>query len=170
MTMRGFSLVEMGIVLVLLGALSVLLAAPLLRAMRSGADLRAGRELEKVRAALIGYAQAKNRLPENLPDAAQATDLFGGELRYFADSYLLSHDVCADGARAADLAELRVRTAGGVLPHVAFYVGTPGRDKQWRIAYGETPIDVREPGDDQVVYVSWYQLRALVCAGEAGEN
>lgn len=166
--MRGFTLLEMGIVLVLLGFIAVLLSTPLVRAVRSETRLRAARELEHVRDALVGYAQFRRALPAALADATQAKDMFGSDITYRADSRLLSADICDGSLKAADVAELTVRTTAGDVPHVALYLGTPGRDKQRQIACEDTPIDIREPGDDLALFATWYELRARVCTANGG--
>ncbi len=164
--MRGFSLLEMAIVLVLLGGIAVLLSTPIVRALRSETDLRAAYELEQVRDALIGYAQSRLILPDALSAAVQSMDMFGNAIAYSADSRLLFGNICDGSLSASDITELQVRTSGGDVPHVAFYLVTAGQDGQQRIDSAGSLVDVREPGDDQVLFVSWYQLRAAACSAE----
>ncbi len=168
--MRGFSLLEMAIVLVLLGSVSVLLSGPLVRALRSETGLRAAHELEQVRDALIGYAQTRRSLPEDLSAVGQSADMFGNAITYRVDSRLVSGNICDGSLKASDIIELEVRTSGGDVPHVALYLGTSGQDGRQRIASADSPVDVREPGDDLALYVSWYQLLAAVCSAYGGSQ
>ncbi len=60
---QGFSLIEMAIVLVILGALLGGLMVPLSSQREVSQRQAAERQLQEIRNALIGFAQANNRLP-----------------------------------------------------------------------------------------------------------
>ncbi len=174
MSMRGFSLLEMAIVLALLGLMFVLLATPIVRAIRTDSVLRAKSELDRISESLVGYAQIRKTLPESLALAGQTRDMFGNIISYSADSSLVSGDMCDGSLDVASVAQLQVNTSSGVVGNVAFFLGTAGPDKQQSIltdvSVSNTSIDVRDPGDDLALYLTWYELRAAVCTAYGGDQ
>lgn len=169
MSMRGFSLLEMAVVLALLGLVFVLLSTPLIRALRSDSGLRAKKELEQAYDTLIGYAQTRTALPQTLAAAGQTKDMFGNVIAYRADSGLISVNICDGSLDVSAVTELSVMTSDGIVPHVAFILGTAGQDKQQAIDFAATPVDVRDPGDDPALYCTWYELRAATCTAAEDE-
>lgn len=81
MKIKGFTLIEMAVVLVILGLLLSRLLIPMSEQMTQGKMTVTEQRLEKIKAALIGYAITYNRLPcsdidqDGKEDRAQKTTL-----------------------------------------------------------------------------------------------
>lgn len=78
---KGFSLIEIAVVLVIITILVTIIAIPLATQLEQQRRNDTGRQLETIKEALIGYAQANGRLPCPATDGANygATNTYGSE-------------------------------------------------------------------------------------------
>lgn len=163
---RGFTLVEMAIVLVIVGLLATTLLPGLISAIKRGHVSETRNAMTATRNAVIGYALHKKLtqnpvLPASLDDLGNPLDSWGNPLRYWCDNNLNASNSTADICTGAlSPANKKVFTAQGEsITHVAFVLQSGGPDAQ-----NGTLANASTIHDDIVVYVTLPQLRAQVCA------
>lgn len=151
----GFTLVEMGVVLLLIGII-VGAALPLLvSGIKQGKVAAARDELEAAADELVGYAIENGMLPETY----ERTDVWGGDLHYGVASGLES-SICD---KAGEEPEYTLHRPEQDIENVAFVLSSNGPDRRQSVLFGDSQINAGSMEDDLLAYVSFLQLYRKVC-------
>lgn len=161
---KGFTLIELAIILVVIGIL-IALGAGLVGILTKQAKLRESREIVKAaREAVIGYAVKNKRLPTvaEFFQIVRDKDAWGNNLFPYPDPSLISGDICCSPATG-----FQVNDRGTLKTDVAFIVFSLGENGTNNT--GTTPPftiqEYSDTYDDIVQYISLSELReALACS------
>jgi len=159
---RGFTLVELAIVLVVLGLIAAMVVPTLKSGILRGKMSEARATLQAVRDGVIGVAQANSRiLPATLAPLGAPKDPWGNAIRYRRDPGLTG-DVCAANATSGTF----VSPEGQTIADVAFVVASSGPDFQEDAALNAS-TDARQADDDLILAVTLPHLKTILCADRA---
>ncbi|MBZ4648689.1 MAG: uncharacterized protein JG760_940 [Desulfomicrobiaceae bacterium] len=162
---RGFTLVELAIVLVVLGLIAAMVMPTLKSGILRGKMSEARATLQAVRDGVIGVAQANSRiLPATLAPLGAPKDPWGNAIRYRRDPNLTG-DVCAANATSGTF----VSPEGQTIADVAFVVASSGPDFQEDAALNAS-TDARQADDDLILAVTLPHLKTILCADRAGSG
>jgi prepilin-type N-terminal cleavage/methylation domain-containing protein len=171
---RGFTMVEMAIVLVIVGVIASVLVPTIYKSVQQG-KITAGREvLEEVKKQVVGYAIQTERLPSDTDTDYGASifntrDPWGRKLDYHPATAMMDaagagYELC-DQSNATS-ADLEVTLPGGsTVSNVAFALVSRGPDHTADITFAAPILDLSGKDDDLAVWVNFYQLYRLVCGG-----
>lgn len=188
---RGFTLIEMAIVLVIVGLLAGITLPLIGDLIKREKRSEAGNFLEKVKNEIIGYAIINKRLPASLSDIGVGDDPYGQALQYWVDSKLSSSDLCdnspednltlryydgpgaSDNTEYGDLGFIVLSTGRNVLAE--YYEPTTDTvrvwDKRYYVGHPDAdPSSTSEEFDDIYEYVSYNYLKNKVCTNTANEQ
>jgi prepilin-type N-terminal cleavage/methylation domain-containing protein len=158
MPRRGFTLVEVAVVLILLGILAGLIIPALTSSVRHEKLYEAKDDLLALRHAIVQWAKAhSNTLPANLTSAnLPSQDIWGRD--YFYTRYE-SGDICNNpGPANANL------TLNGKDINASFVLISHGPDTTHNIDTSGALIDLTEPHDDLYTYMGHDELYYLICS------
>ncbi|HCF06226.1 MAG TPA: hypothetical protein DEU72_08365, partial [Desulfomicrobiaceae bacterium] len=159
---RGFTLVELAIVLVVLGLIAAMVMPTLKSGILRGKMSEARATLQAVRDGVIGVAQANSRiLPATLAPLGAPKDPWGNAIRYRRDPNLTG-DVCAANATSGTF----ISPEGQTIADVAFVVASSGPDFQEDAALNAS-TDARQADDDLILAVTLPHLKTILCAERA---
>lgn len=166
---RGFSLIEMALVLIVLGVLTTLIMPPILASVRKEKNTQAKNALRSAKDSVIGYAMLNHVLPPTLAAAGVTRDPWSRDYRYWSDSYLTSGTATPDAICTANSTKvvnfLNMKVKGGGVNATAFVLASLGPDGATTLPVPPTkPTDLTNLGDDLVEYVTLAQLKTLVCS------
>ncbi len=179
---RGFTLIEMAIVLVIVGLLAGLTLPLISDLIKREKRSEAGDFLEKVKNEIIGFAIINKRLPTDLSEIGVGNDPYGQPLQYWVDSKLSSSNLCENSP--ADNLTLRYTDASGDNDYgdMGFIVLSTGRNVTQEyvdVGGAGTTIQVwevraysgaSEEFDDLYEYVSFNYLKNKICTNTANEQ
>ncbi len=166
MSQRGFTLIELAMVLVVIGLL-IGLGASLIGPLTKRAKLIETRETVKaVYESILGYAAANKRLPADLSVLGIKTiDAYTRPLQYFRADALVTNNLCTSAATYFTVND----SSSGTLQtksNVAFIVFAEG-DNRTNNTGSTSPFTIKEQGvddyDDIVMYVDIDKLRSQIC-------
>ncbi|GEM_PF-187513 len=181
---KGFTLVEMTIVLVIVGLL-IGLGSSMIGPLTTMSKVRESREIvESDMAAITGWAASNNRLPDTLGGvtdfisvAKRPTDAWGRTVIYLYDSNLAPASATKDTICGRKTTLVTVQTSDPVatVSNVAFVILNQGEDATTQVNIGGTPlisgavagtITVPAGTDDIVRWVTLDELRSRIgCQG-----
>jgi prepilin-type N-terminal cleavage/methylation domain-containing protein len=162
---RGFTLVELAIVLVVLGLIAAMVMPTLKSGILRGKMSEARATLQAVRDGVIGVAQAQANsriLPATLAPLGAPKDPWGNAIRYRRDPNLTG-DVCAANATASTF----ISPEGQTIADVAFVVASSGPDFQEDAALNAS-TDARQADDDLILAVTLPHLKTILCERAKG--
>ncbi len=178
---EGFTLIELGIVLLIMGVIAGVLGPALFSGIKQEKVTQGRNELRELRDSIIGFAIDKRVLPSDLSDEVGATDdVWGRKVNYQYWEELTNNDLCKD-VDATEF-EVEIRDSGSNIENIAFILSSDGQDHQPFLDL--TPENVTSAHvtdltnldaddklqDDQFIYVTLGHLKAVVCPASKKEN
>lgn len=171
----GFSMIEMSLVLVVLGIMTMLLMPPIIASVKKERGTMAKNALRAVKDAIIGYAMINRQLPPNLSVLGNLLDPWGHAFHYWPDNGLTTGDICGSTLSQATqfngmlvkstLYNATTGTYGETSSGTGFIVASDGPDGVSGIPLtGGNPTALTNAGDDLVEYVTVSQLKTLICS------
>lgn len=194
---RGFSLVEIAIVLVIIGIIAVIVIPAILSGIESQRRGLVKDDVTSLKNEIIGYAVVNKNLPDVLSALGRSQDRWGNNWQFEFDQDLAdTGDICAGGFVDAN-DNLAVNLYKGdtqfePVNGTAFVIWSPGPNRQNQMivdnstnprevnlfqsglrptgTYGSVTLTGGEPEiDDVYEYVTTNALRAQVCTGSASQ-
>ena len=169
-TNHGFSLIEMAIVLVVLGVLSTVLIPPIVTSIRHEKRQENKDALVSLRHALVDTVRKTGKLPENLPGGFPKRDTWSRDYEY-KPGFNASDDICDSGV-TPEKGTLVIRLNATETIKPAFLIASRGHyvNEGDDVDYNASHIDLTDPKDDIIEYMSLNHLRYLVCGDEDDEE
>ena len=163
----GFTLVELGIVLVIIGLISYLVYPVIIDFTKKEKESAGKSDLEALKKDIMGYAITKSGSLPNATAFTGLTDPWGNEFVYYPD---IAAVVCGTTNGTA----MKVTLEDGVneVLDVTFFLSSHGPNHQKQVDDSDlTNIRIYDPSDvvggekydDIAEYVTLYQLAAVLC-------
>jgi len=162
---KGFTLIELAIILVVIGLL-VGLGVGLVGILTKQAKLRESREIVRdVYESIIGYVATNKKLPNSLGDlSVRITDSYGNTLEYFKVTELTANNLCVTLGTYLTVTD-NTSSPPSTKTNVAFIVFSKGENGANNTGTG--PFTINEYGvsdyDDIVWYTDIDTLRNQIC-------
>lgn len=160
--LTGFTLIELAIVLVILGFVGTILVPPIVTSIRHEKRQENKDALIALRHAVVGWSRASQTLPAALPADLPQRDTWTREYEYKRG---VTGDICA---ASTSTLEVKLNTNSTDIIKPAFLIASHGADTTKDVQYNATPIDISNPEDDIIEYMSLDHLKYLVCGGNDG--
>ena len=156
---RGFTLLELGVAILVLDVAGWLLVEPLASVLRSGKQGLAQDAVQAAKDKILGAAIENQALPALL---VAPKDPWSAPLQYLGFGVA---NICAGGVGLGHASLLKLDQGGGVVADVAFVVWSNGANHAQDIAYdsGTRTFSVAAAKDDVYGFVTFPQLYKLVC-------
>ena len=160
---QGFTLVEIAIVLVIFGLIATMVLPSLKNVVQRGKTSQARSRIQATRDALLGYAQENWKLPSDLSFAGDPQDTWGHPLAYQPASELITTtNACSLSTTGRSLL-----LPDGPVTDIAFVLQSRGEDTTPNVDLSASPIDITNPNDDHLLWVTLDHLQTLICQDRA---
>lgn len=161
--LKGFTLIELAIVLAVIGLVSGLLYPNIIRLIEQGKIKTTRDQLLPLRNDIVGYAIIEGHLPEDLNEFGNPDDAWHNSIIYRPFS---SDEIACNGGTPPEPITINFDT-GKVLSqnNVAFFLGSPGADYQqeWIWDSDDKIITLTEGSDDITQYITYDYLYSKIC-------
>ncbi|MBT8764139.1 prepilin-type N-terminal cleavage/methylation domain-containing protein [Desulfohalobiaceae bacterium Ax17] len=182
-TKRGFTLVEMAIIIVIIGLIASMIVPAIVKSIKRDRLTNARRLVRIARDEIVGYAVMNGKLPSSPDQIGHGEEIFGkGTLFYRPASNLLADDsICSQ-----DNSTLSVILGSDTRDNVAFVIASKGENFNLQLGnntddvtiyeYGQKvddypeDVDRPEPYDDIVEYVTLGYLKQKICTSASGSE
>lgn len=162
---RGFTLIELAIVLVIFGLIATMLLPSLVTSVKRGKMTEARATLYAVRDGVIGYALANgNNLPTNLDPLGKPVDPWQNAINY-TTLLPLGATIC----NATSTTGIYTTPESQSVTNVAFVLSSNGPNSKPEVTLG-TLTNGSIDSDDLLQYVTLPHLKTLLCDAPTGNG
>ncbi|MBG0775658.1 MAG: prepilin-type N-terminal cleavage/methylation domain-containing protein [Desulfovibrionaceae bacterium] len=175
---RGFSLIEMAVILVILGLVLATVLPRVVETMQEEIAKGERTDVQAVRDEVVGYAIDNCALPDDLEAlkdySAHAAAKFGGEIYYYVDGNLTKTARDTNGTTIDNTSDgaFTVSKGGESTDDVAFIVASKGRNKSVDTTLAANTLTVpayeKNVSDDMVAFATLSYLKGVTANCEGG--
>ncbi len=167
---KGFTLIEMAIVLAIVGLIGVLTLPPIIDVIKHSKIEATRKQLRSLRSDVLGYAltMADNALPNSTEYMGYPEDAWGSEIRYRAASALTgSIDICELSTPPSNLLRIESDDEGLLTEQGAFFLGSPGANYTPEWTNASDTITLNQSSDDITQFITYNFLYKKICQNTA---